>query len=75
MNHSEKISSIDLVKSRASRKARGKLGSNFPVSIALTDWRDTPSFSARSAWLQFLWERRSRKQFFTDSLGGEDGTR
>src|SRR5665213_624505 len=40
-----------LLNKRAMRNASGKEGSYFPVSMALTDWRETPSASARSPWL------------------------
>ena len=33
--------SMGLLKRRASLKASGRLGSNLPVSMALTDWRET----------------------------------
>lgn len=36
-----KTSSIDMPNNRAILKASGKAGSYFPVSIALTVWRDT----------------------------------
>ena len=44
---SVKIDSMFAPKSLASLKARGRLGSNLPVSIALTDWRETGSSHAR----------------------------
>src|SRR5580704_1818320 len=61
---SEKMDSIGLSKRRASLKASGRLGSNFPVSMALTDWRETSSFWARSAWDQLRSARRMRSRFF-----------
>ena len=38
------------LKTRATLKASGKLGSYFSVSMAFTVWRETPSLSARSDW-------------------------
>ena len=45
---SVKISSILIPNSRVRLNASGKLGSNFPGSMALTDCRDTSSRWARS---------------------------
>ena len=64
---SEKMVSMGRAKSLDNLNASGRLGSNLPVSIALTDCRETPSFSARSAWLQFLSARSMRREFFTCS--------
>jgi Transposase len=60
-----KISSIGLRNSFASLNARGRLGSYFSVSIAFTVWRETPSFTATSACVQFSCARKSRTEFFT----------
>src|SRR3982074_400009 len=49
-----KIDSIGLPKRRAMRNARGRLGSYFPVSMALAVWLETPRCSARSACDQSL---------------------
>ena len=47
-----KTSSMARSNSSAMRKASGREGSYLPVSMALTLWRETPSRSARSLWLQ-----------------------
>ena len=44
-----KIASIVVSNNRASLKASGRLGSNFPVSMAFTDCRETSNLRARSA--------------------------
>jgi len=62
-----KISSILRLNVRASEKARGRLGSYLPVSIAFTVWRETPNRSARSACDQSSSARNTRSRFFTDT--------
>src|ERR1035437_6487500 len=61
---SVKISSIVVENSRANLNARGSEGSYLPVSIALTDWRETSSRSARSAWDQLRSARSTRSRLF-----------
>src|SRR5579863_4570993 len=56
--------SMGCSKSRAMAKARGRLGSYFPVSIALTVWRDTLSRPAKSAWDHSRSARKTRSRFF-----------
>ena len=58
-----KICSIGSPNRSAMRKARGSEGSYLPVSIALTDWRDTSNRSARSPWLQSRSARRTFRRF------------
>jgi hypothetical protein len=58
----EKISSTRLRNSAAIAKARERLASYRPVSIAFTVWRDTSSFSARSACVHPRVARSSGRQ-------------
>lgn len=66
-----KISSIDRSNRRAALNARGKLGSNFPFSMALTVWRDTCNSSANRAWVQSRSARRTFSRFFTGISCGQ----
>ena len=61
---SRNISSMDSLKSRATLKASGRLGSYFSVSNAFTVWRETSSSSARSDCDHPLAARNSRSLFF-----------
>ncbi len=47
---SRKISSIVLAEDACDLEGQGRDGSYLPVSIALTLWRETSSFSASSCW-------------------------
>lgn len=64
LQSSLKIASIGLANSREIRNASGSEGSYFPVSIALTLWREMPSRSARSAWDQLRSARRTLSRLF-----------
>src|SRR5690606_33105359 len=59
-----KSSSIGRPNTSEMRKASGSEGSYLPVSIALTLWRETPSRTARSCWLQSRSARSTLRRFF-----------
>jgi hypothetical protein len=60
---------MEHLKSRAIEKASGKLGSYFPVSIALIVCRDTRNRSAKSPCDQDRSARSTRRRLFTDTSG------
>jgi hypothetical protein len=51
------------------RNASGRDGSNLPFSTALIELRETPTFSASSAWLQPFSALRTRMRFFMSRTG------
>jgi len=57
------------------RKARGRLGSYLPVSMALTVWRETSSSSASRACVQSRSARKTLSRFLTGSASSRAGRR
>src|SRR5688572_8006231 len=62
-------SSIFSANASAMRNASGRDGSNLPFSTALIELRETPTWSARSAWLQPFSALRTRMRFFMSGVG------